>query len=151
MPFAYDTTTGATYSEAERTFEAAQDWTKYGFKTLALYFFGDPDNAGNGQLYVKINNTKVLYGGAATDLKMASWMSWPIDLATTGANLEKVTKLVVGIEGSGAAGKLFIDEIRLYPTAATTVTPDTFRRPLFFTGAAPVNDANGRDGTHFCA
>jgi hypothetical protein len=123
MPMTYDNTTGAAYSEAERTFGVAQDWTKYGVKTLSLYFFGNPDNAGNGRLYVRINNTKVLYGGAASDLAIAVWMPWTIDLAATGANLQQVTKLAVGVEGAGAVGELLLDDIRLYPTAATTVAP----------------------------
>jgi hypothetical protein len=123
MPMTYDNSGSATYSETERTFDASQDWTKFGFKSLSLYFFGNPANAGNGQLYVKINNTKVVYGGNADDLKIAAWMPWTIDLAATGANLQKVTKLAVGIEGAGAVGKLFIDDIRLYPIVAATVTP----------------------------
>ncbi|MHC4676485.1 MAG: discoidin domain-containing protein, partial [Planctomycetota bacterium] len=50
MPFFYSNTGGATYSEAERTFAAPQDWTKYGIQTLVLYFHGTPGNT--GQLYV---------------------------------------------------------------------------------------------------
>ncbi len=123
MPFRYDTTTEVTYAEAERTFDEAQDWTKYEVKTFSLYFFGNPENTGNGQLYVKVNGAKVLYGGSSADLKIAAWMPWTIDLASTGVNLKKVTKLAVGVEGSGAMGELFIDEIRLYPTTGATVTP----------------------------
>jgi hypothetical protein len=122
MPFVYDNSAGATYSETERTFDS-QDWTLYGLKSLSLSFFGSASNTGVGKLYVKINNTKVVYGGAAADLTIAAWMPWTIDLASTGASLKKVTKLVVGVEGAGAAGSLFIDEIRLFPSAAKTVVP----------------------------
>ncbi|MEN6425018.1 MAG: LamG-like jellyroll fold domain-containing protein [Phycisphaerales bacterium] len=122
MPFSYDNTSAA-YSEAERVFEEAQNWTEYDVRTLSLYFFGDADNAGAGQLYVKINGTKILYGGAAADLQLGSWMPWTIDLASTGVNLKKVTKLAIGVEGSGATGNLFIDDIRLYPVAGATATP----------------------------
>ncbi len=48
-------------------------------------------------------------------------MPWTIDLASTGANLQKVTKLAVGVEGGGAAGKLFFDDIRLFPSVPATV------------------------------
>ena len=123
MPFAYDNTTGATSAEAKRTFDEAQDWTKYDVQTLSLNFLGDPDNTGNGQLYVKINGTKVPYGGSSDDLKLGVWMPWTIDLASTGVNLTKVTSLAIGVEGSGALGNLMIDEIRLYPVAGATVTP----------------------------
>jgi hypothetical protein len=122
MPFAYDNSSGAAYSEAERTLDG-QDWTKFGLKGLSLYFFGNAANTGVGKLYVKINNTKVVYGGAPSDLTIGAWMPWTIDLAATGANLKKVTKLVVGVEGAGAKGSLFIDEIRLFPSVAGTVAP----------------------------
>ncbi|MEN6335583.1 MAG: LamG-like jellyroll fold domain-containing protein, partial [Phycisphaerales bacterium] len=124
MPFAYDNNSGASYSETVRTFDSAQDWTKFGLKGLSLYFFGNAANTGGGKLYVKINNnSKVYYGGAATDLTAAVWMPWNIDLASAGAGLQKVTKLAIGIEGAGAVGNLFIDDIRLYPAAAGTVAP----------------------------
>ena len=120
MPLAYNNSPAA-YSQAERTFDAAQDWTKYGLKTLSLMFYGDPNNT--GQLYLKINNTKVAYTGPAEDLKKAQWQPWNIDLASTGANLKSVTKLAIGVDGAGAAGKLYIDDIRLYPKAGELVTP----------------------------
>ena len=121
MPLMYDNTAPIASSEAERTFGTAQDWTKYGFKGLSLHFFGDPNNS--GQLYVKINGTKVLYSGAAADLKIAAWMPWTVDLAAAGVNVQKVTKLAVGVEGSGAKGKLYVDAIGLYPSTAAVVTP----------------------------
>ena len=122
MPFLYDNTASkVTYSEAARTFDTAQDWTKFGYKSLSLYFFGDPNNM--GQLYLKINNTKVLYTGAGADLKVAAWLPWTIDLAATGASLQQVTKVAIGVEGAGSKGKLLFDDLRLYPTAASTVTP----------------------------
>ncbi len=122
MPFSYDNTS-VVYSEAVRTFEETQDWTTNGVQTLLLHFMGDVANAGSGQLYVKINNTKVVYGGSPADLTIPVWQAWTIDLASTGVNLKKVTSLAVGIAGSGAVGQLFFDEIRLSPTASTTVTP----------------------------
>jgi hypothetical protein len=121
MPLIYSNTGGATYSEAERTFDTPQNWTQSGCKGLSLHFFGDPNNS--GQLYVKINGTKVLYSGAAADLKIAAWMPWTIDLAAAGVSAQKVTKLAVGVEGAGSAGKLFVDEIALYPGVGTRVTP----------------------------
>lgn len=123
MPFAYNNTGSAAYSEAERDFDKAQDWTQYGVQTLSLCFFGNPANAGAGRLYVKINGVKILYGGAAADLTIAAWMPWAIDLASAGVNLKKVTTLAIGIDGSGSTGSLFIDEIRLYPGSGATVTP----------------------------
>ena len=121
MPLTYDNTAGAPYSETERVFEAPQDWTKGGCKSLVLYFFGDPDNT--GQLYLKINGTKVLFSGAAEDLKIRAWLPWAVDLASVSTNLQKVTRLAIGVEGPSAQGKLLIDDVRLYPAPAATVMP----------------------------
>ncbi|MBM4027963.1 MAG: hypothetical protein FJ280_21580, partial [Planctomycetes bacterium] len=96
MPLTYDNAAGKI-SETTRTFEAAQDWTAHGVKSLSLWFYGDPANA--GQLYVKIDNTKVLYNGEAVDLKRRQWQPWNIDLAAVGG-VSKVTKLTIGIEGA---------------------------------------------------
>jgi hypothetical protein len=121
MPLRYSNTAGATYSEAERTFETPQDWTKHGYQALALAFYGDPNNT--GQIYLKINNTKIAYGGKAEDITRTQWQPWNIDLASSGANLGNVTKLALGIDGANAAGTLFIDDIRLYPTVGEMITP----------------------------
>jgi len=122
MPFAYDNTT-ATYSEAVRTFDEAQDWTGFVERPHGLGIGRDVANVGAGQLYVKINGTQVLYGGASADLLIGVWQPWTIDLAATGVNLKKVKTLAIGVKGTGSSGSLLFDEIRLYPTAASTVTP----------------------------
>ncbi|MEN6575274.1 MAG: LamG-like jellyroll fold domain-containing protein [Phycisphaerales bacterium] len=121
MPFFYNNSDGATIAEATRTFGAPQDWTKHGYQTLSLAFYGDPNNAGT--LYLKINNTKVPYNGDAGDIKRTQWLPWNIDLASTGASLKSVTKLVIGIEGAGAAGTLYFDDIELQGTAPEFITP----------------------------
>jgi len=122
MPFSYDNSGGATYSEGERTFATPQDWTKAGIKTLTLYFHGDPNNSA-GQLYVKINNSKVVYGGNAADMTKLRWRQWNIDLASLGVNLRNITKLSVGVDGNGAKGTLYFDDIRLYRLAPVVVVP----------------------------
>ena len=40
MPFLYNNTGGVAYSEAGRTFDVPQDWTRKGVKTLTLWFRG---------------------------------------------------------------------------------------------------------------
>jgi hypothetical protein len=115
MPFSYNNAGGVTVSEAVRTFETPQDWSQHGVITLVLYFYGDPANA-VGQVYVKINTTKVVYSANANALQTPYWTQWNIDLASTGANLKAVTKITIGVEGSGK-GILYVDDIRLYATA----------------------------------
>jgi hypothetical protein len=113
MPLTYDNSTAA-YSEAQRTFEAPQDWTAHGAKTLSLYFYGPAENKG-GQLYLKVNGTKVAYAGAADDLKKGQWVPWSVDLASLGVNLKNVPSLIVGVDGAGASGMVYIDDIQLRP------------------------------------
>jgi len=119
LPLMYDNAFGA--SEAKLSF-AAQDWTASGIKTLALSLFGDPDNT--GQLYLKINNTKVVYDGDATDIRRTLWQPWNVDLASVGGNLQHVSSLSIGVEGANAAGIVYIDSIGLYPQAPEFITPE---------------------------
>jgi hypothetical protein len=112
MPFYY-TNTGGVASETERNFSAPQDWTAGGVKTLVIPFRGTAGNTGS--LYVKINGTKVEYQGDAISLGRPAWSLWPIDLAATGASLSSVTKMVIGMDGSGASGMVLIDDIMLHP------------------------------------
>jgi len=121
MPFFYDNTGGAAYSEGERTFAVPQDWTKAGVQTLALYFRGSPGNT--GQLYAKVNGSKVVYDGEASNLARAGWQVWNIELASFGVSLQSVTTLAIGIDDNGASGTLYFDDIRLYSYSRQFITP----------------------------
>ncbi len=148
MPLSYDNT-GLTMAEAEYTFDA-QDWTANGLKSLSLYFHGDADNT--GQLYVKINNTKVVYDGSASDLAKAQWQVWNIDLSGVGANLSSVTRLVIGVEGAAATGVVYIDDIRLYPKTPDLLTPidpgvEGLLVEYTFTNGPADDSGNGYNGT----
>ncbi len=119
MPLAYDNTK-VPISEATRTFDSPQDWTTNGIKSLSLWFRGVAGNG--GQLYVKINGTKIAYDGEAADLARATWHVWNIDLSKAG-KVNSVRTLTIGIEGAGAKGTLYIDDIRLYATLPALITP----------------------------
>jgi hypothetical protein len=119
MPLFYDNT-GVTTAEAD--FELSQDWTVSGIQSLSLYFHGDATNTA-GQLYVKINNIRIDYGGPAENITRPSWQTWNIDLSTVG-NVSNVSSLTIGIEGAGASGVLYVDDIRLYPMILEDVLPD---------------------------
>ena len=148
MPLAYDNA-GST-SEADLTLSPAQDWTRAGITTLTLYFRGNNDN-GAGQLFAKINGTRVNYDGAADALSTLRWRQWNIDLASVGTNLSNVTTLTIGIEGSGA-GRIYVDDIVLYrsaPPVATPTDPGTAGLLLEYTFDSGASDGtgNGYDGT----
>jgi len=137
MPMTYDNTKMAT-SEATLTFDAAQNWTASGVKSLSLFFRGAAENTGNAKLYVKVNGVKVAYNGDAADITKAAWVAWNIDLSKVGGNLNKVTGLTVGVEGAGSAGIIYIDDIGLYSTVAASA-----QAPVI----TAVVRANGQPGT----
>ncbi len=119
MPVSYGNN-NIILSEVTRTFAPAQDWSVAGVKTLTLFFHGATANTA-GQLYVKINNTKITYPGDASILSALLWKQWNIDLSTV-SGVKAVTSLTLGVTGSGK-GTLYFDDIRLYETAPTVVTP----------------------------
>ncbi len=99
------------YSQIDRTFTQTQDWTRFGIATLVVHFYGFPGNS--GQLYVMIDNTKIPYPGSSADIATEAWTPWEIDLASSGASLGNVSTLSIGVDGSGAGGLLYIDDIWL--------------------------------------
>lgn len=106
MPLEYD-------GNSEAQLSLGQDWTLGGAQALVLYFYGDPGNTGN--LFVKVNGSKVAYDGPADAITTPYWTQWNIDLAALGTNLQNVTQLTVGAEGG--SGIVYIDDIRLYKEA----------------------------------
>jgi len=118
-PLIYNNTT-ASYSEVSLStsqMTIGQDWTQKGIDTLSLWFYGDPNNAGTEQLYVKLNNSKLLISDV--DLTQAEWQNAEIPLVDFGIDLTNVTQIVIGLErtGAGSEGILFMDDIRLYNSA----------------------------------
>jgi len=115
MPFYY---TGGT-SQIDRTWSSPQDWTGHGIQTLVIYFYG---NAGNsGQLYAKINNTKIPYDGDPANLQRLRWNPWTINLAAH--SVSSVSALSLGVDNASADGMLLVDDILLYESAPPLVTP----------------------------
>jgi hypothetical protein len=119
MPLFYDNA-GVATSEAD--FDVSQDWSQSGIQGLSLYFYGAVDNS-VAQLYVKIDNTRIDYDGPAVNITRPSWQFWSIDLAEAG-NVSNVGTLTIGVEGAGATGVVYIDDIRLYPEVLDDVNPD---------------------------
>ncbi|MCH7918180.1 MAG: LamG domain-containing protein [Planctomycetes bacterium] len=121
LPIHFDNS-GAPRSEAARIFAASQDWSKHGVQGLVLSFHGSLANSG-GRLYVKINDTQVVYDGDPADLQRIGWHKWYIDLAALpAATRGGVNSLTLGID-SGGAGVIYIDDILLTPDARELITP----------------------------
>jgi len=146
LPFNYDNSFGP--SEAVLRL-GGQDWTASGVQTLSLFFYGTAGNTGT--LYVKINNSKILYDRNPADIAVAGWLAWNIDLNAVGG-LQNVTSLTLGVDGASAAGMLYFDDIRLYPLAGELLTPaDPGTAGLValysFEGNANDSSGNGHHGT----
>jgi len=143
MPLFYDSASAAV-SEAVRTFDQPQDWTRHGVKALTLWFYGDLANM-PGQMYVEVNGSRVLYGGDAENLRVASWQFWYVDLTGfAGADLRNVTQVTIGLEGGN--GRLFIDDIALSPLDRNSIVPtepDAGNLVGHFALEGNVNDSSG--------
>ena len=109
MPFFYNNQFGP--SEATRSFPG-QDWSSNGIQTLSMVLYGEESNT--GQLYIKINDTKIVYEGDPGDITRPEWQVWNVDL-TAVSGIQNVQSLTIGVDGASAAGTLYIDDIRLYP------------------------------------
>ncbi|MCH8216985.1 MAG: hypothetical protein IH892_09455 [Planctomycetes bacterium] len=153
LPIHYDNS-AAPRSEATRTFDSAMDWTQHGVAALVLYFQGSSDNTG-GQLYVKINDTKIAYDGDASNLMRLGWNKWTLILAEVGANLSRVSSLTVGVD-SGGQGVVYVDDIQLTSDVARVfVTPvePVEGLAVYYPLDGDFQDAsgNGRHGTPMAA
>ncbi len=120
MPISYDNSV-LTYSEVEKALTPAQNWTESQIRTLAVHFHGAQGNT--GRLYVKINDTKIPYDGQADHLSLTGWQAWNIDLASSGASLQNVTKVAIGVDGNGVSGTFYVDDIGLYARSGEFITP----------------------------
>ncbi|MCF7973541.1 MAG: discoidin domain-containing protein [Phycisphaerae bacterium] len=120
LPFYY-INTGGVSSETERVFTVPQDWTLGGAQTLSIAFRGQAGNTGT--FYVKINNTKIPYPHDPANMAHGVWQAWNIDLSSVNTNLESITRFAMGVDGSGAAGMLLIDDITLHAEAGEVLTP----------------------------
>ncbi len=149
MPFYY-TNSGGVASQTERTFDTPQDWTIGGAQTLSIPFRGQIDNTGT--LYVMINNAKVTYPRDAANMARSVWQAWNIDLTAVNTNLQSVTTLVIGVDGSSASGLILIDDITLHAEAGeliTPVAPDNSSLVLHYTfdegAGSAIGDSSGQN------
>ncbi len=110
LPYYYGQN-GASVSEAQR--DINRNWSEHGIQTLSVAFRGQDGNTGS--LYVKIDDKKISYTGLAINIARPTWSVWNIDLGATGANLNDVKVLTIGVEGATTSGLLYVDAIFLYP------------------------------------
>ena len=122
LPIHYNNVT-APRSEATRTLDPPMSFSGHSVRGLVLYFHGSTMNTG-GTLYVKINQTRVPYN-ASDNLKRSGWRKWYIPVNDiTGVDLNAVTSLTIGVDGSGQ-GVIYVDDIQLVTEPRNLVTPKT--------------------------
>ncbi len=97
-----------------------QNWTLNGLQALSIAFHGMAGN--RGELYVKVNNVKIAYDQDPADIANSSWILWNIDLSSV-SGLDNVTKLSIGVDGAGAVGVLYVDDVKLSPQALESTGP----------------------------
>ena len=122
MPLDYNNVDAPFYSETERTWSAAQDWTINGGSTLVLYVRGKGANKTDQSLYVGIEDKAgklgVVVNPDTAIFKSSAWVEWRIPLSDFGVNAAAVKKMIIGVgnrstPATGSAGLVFIDGIRV--------------------------------------
>jgi hypothetical protein len=120
MPMDFNNVNAPFYSEAERQFDAAMDWTASGADTLVLFVRGAPGNRA-APLYAVVEDASkksaaVTWSDSAI-VGTAEWTEWKIPLSSfAGVNLAKVKKMTLGVGDKGApaaggTGRIYIDDI----------------------------------------
>jgi hypothetical protein len=124
MPLDYNNVNPPYYSEAERTFTPAQDWTAAGTDTLVLYVRGRAKNT-PAPLYLEVkdtaNHTAVITHPDPAVVTATKWVEWQIplsELSAAGVDVTAVKTLIIGIGDKAnpapdGSGLIFIDDICL--------------------------------------
>ncbi|MBP7053160.1 MAG: LamG domain-containing protein [Phycisphaerae bacterium] len=124
MPLDYNNVDSPFYSEAEREFDSAQDWTAGDAGALVLYVRGKMKNDPE-PLYVVIEDQSKKTGTVVhPDPKITTrmkWVEWAIpfsEFTEAGVNMARVKSLVIGVGDKtatepGGKGLIFIDGIVL--------------------------------------
>jgi len=130
MPLYYDNTETPYYSEADRTWAVAQDWTVNGVDTLVLYVRGLPGN-GPDPLYVAVEDSG---GGVgivphpdAAIVTSEEWAEWKMplsELVDAGVTVTGVKKISVGVgqrdaTTPGGTGAIYVDDVRVVKLVST--------------------------------
>jgi len=120
MPIDYNNVNSPFYSEAEREFAPAEDWTFGGVENLVLHVRGSATNAA-AVLYIVLEDSAgakatVSYADD-TAAKASKWIEWKIALSDfAGVNPARIKKVTIGVGDSanptpGGAGRIYVDDI----------------------------------------
>ena len=118
MPLEYNNVQPPFYSETERTFDTAQNWTANGADSLSLWVQGVATNSPS-DLYVIVEDStgKTATVTNTTAVTSAGWTLWVIPQSDLmGVNMAKVKKMTLGVGSrispiKGGTGLVYIDDI----------------------------------------
>ena len=155
-PLSYDHSSTANYSEvtadAINLPIATSDWSIGSPEALVIWFSGDANNV-PAQMYVKLNDTKVLYDDDPIYLTKSTWRPWVINLSDVSEDISDITSISIGFEETGnqnEVGTILIDDISLYgiaPEIAEAVDPGTDGLVASYLMENNVQDSSG-NGLH---
>jgi hypothetical protein len=126
MRFKYQNQYDPYFTEASRTFDSPQDWTRYGTKALSLDFRGDDANV-EQPMYIKLQDaagiTRMVTHPYTYAVQSETWHEWSIALEEfTGLNPAAISKITIGFgDGTNSGQELedhdvvYIDHVRLCP------------------------------------
>jgi hypothetical protein len=121
MPFNYSNLAAIVVSEAERTWDTAQDWTVHGLTTLTLNVRGRAEN-NPMRLYLTVKDSAgrsaTVVNPNANVVTTAAWQEWSIPFtALTPVDLTQVSTLVIGLGNRtspvSGTGLIYVDDIRV--------------------------------------
>jgi hypothetical protein len=124
LPMDYNNIKSPWYSQAERQWQTAQDWTLKDANTLVLYVRGAAANT-PAPLYVavedKAGHVAIVTHPDSAPTTAIQWTEWRIPLAdftSAGVNVTAVKKLYLGVGDrskptAGGAGRIYVDDIRI--------------------------------------
>ncbi|MCL5281240.1 MAG: PA14 domain-containing protein [Planctomycetes bacterium] len=122
LPLTYDNTIAPFFSEAQREFAPAQDWTVNGMNTLVLALQGAMNN-GAGQVYATLEDSAgksaTVANPDAAVMTAGIYSDWKVPLSSfAGVDLTKIKKIYIGVGDrkapkAGGAGKIYVDDIRV--------------------------------------
>jgi len=126
MPLDYNNVKSPFYSEAEREWSPAQDWTVNGGDTLVLFVRGKSKNDASQPAYVgvfdKSGKSSFLTWSDPALLTSTTWMVVQIPLSMFDVNVTAIKKLVIGVGNrdkptAGGTGLVYIDTIKVVRSA----------------------------------
>ncbi len=154
LPVDYDNTGANSFSQVSAQSVdlpiGTTDWSKGSPKSLVIWFMGEPNNTPS-QLYIKLNNTKVVYDGKPAYLSQSVWRQWAIDLSQVNVDLGNITSITIGLENTGnqsGKGTLLLDDIALSGVEAEVVEavdPGTTGLIAYYAMENNVQDSSGNN------